>query len=99
MQEEHTDVQEYYGKTLQGTTDLKTNCCCTNERPPQEIIDCLNVIHEDVLNHYYGCGLVIPTHLEGITAIDLGSGSGRDCYTLSKLVGEKGHFIGVDMTD
>ena len=40
---------QYYGKTLQGTTDLKTNCCCTNERPPQEVIDCLKLIHEDVL--------------------------------------------------
>ena len=31
--------------------------------------------------------------------LDLGSGSGRDCYLASKLVGEDGHVIGVDMTD
>lgn len=31
--------------------------------------------------------------------LDLGSGSGRDCYTLSKLVGEHGHVTGIDMTE
>ena len=95
----HQDVQEYYGKTLQGTKDLKTNCGCTNEKMPKEILDAIELIHPDVLDHYYGCGLVIPSALEGITAIDLGSGSGRDCYILSKLVGESGHVIGVDMTE
>jgi arsenite methyltransferase len=37
--------------------------------------------------------------LEGKTVLDLGSGSGRDCFILSKLVGPKGKVIGVDMTD
>lgn len=31
--------------------------------------------------------------------MDLGSGSGRDCYVLSQLVGEKGHVTGIDMTE
>uniref|UniRef100_A0A8C5R027 Arsenite methyltransferase n=1 Tax=Leptobrachium leishanense TaxID=445787 RepID=A0A8C5R027_9ANUR len=31
--------------------------------------------------------------------LDLGSGSGRDCYMLSKLVGEKGQVTGIDMTE
>jgi len=31
--------------------------------------------------------------------LDLGSGSGRDCFIASKLVGEKGKVVGVDMTD
>lgn len=31
--------------------------------------------------------------------MDLGSGSGRDCYALSQLVGEKGHITGIDMTE
>uniref|UniRef100_A0A674I8E7 Arsenite methyltransferase n=1 Tax=Terrapene triunguis TaxID=2587831 RepID=A0A674I8E7_9SAUR len=48
---------------------------------------------------YYGCGLVIPECLETCWILDLGSGSGRDCYMLSKLVGEKGHVTGIDMTD
>ena len=48
---------------------------------------------------YYGCGLVIPECLENCWILDLGSGSGRDCYALSQLVGEKGHVTGVDMTE
>ena len=31
--------------------------------------------------------------------MDLGVGSGRDCYLLSQLVGENGKVIGVDMTE
>lgn len=31
--------------------------------------------------------------------LDLGSGSGRDCYLCSALVGEEGRVIGIDMTE
>ena len=48
---------------------------------------------------FYGCGLVIPEALEGLHILDLGSGSGQDCFVLSKLVGEDGHVTGVDMTE
>ncbi len=37
--------------------------------------------------------------MEGTRVLDLGSGSGRDCYALSKLVGEEGSVVGLDMTD
>jgi len=50
------------------------------------------------INRYYGCGLVFPEVLESTHVLDLGSGSGRDCFVLSKMVGEKGHVTGVDMT-
>ncbi|KAG9341404.1 hypothetical protein JZ751_019212, partial [Albula glossodonta] len=43
--------------------------------------------------------MVIPQKLHGCKVLDLGSGSGRDCYVLSKLVGSSGHVIGVDMTE
>lgn len=48
---------------------------------------------------YYGCGNPIPECLPGATVLDLGSGSGRDVYICSKLVGETGKVIGIDMTD
>ena len=32
------------------------------------------------------------------SVLDLGCGTGRDVYIVSKLVGESGHVIGVDMT-
>ncbi len=30
--------------------------------------------------------------------LDLGSGAGLDCFVLSRLVGEEGRVVGVDMT-
>ena len=92
-------VQEYYGKTLQSSQDIKTNACCTNQAPPEYIQEALNEIHKEVLNRYYGCGLTIPTDLKNTRVLDLGSGAGHDCYILSKLVGQEGEVIGIDMTD
>lgn len=51
------------------------------------------------LPRYYGCGLVVPERLASCWILDLGSGSGRDCYVLSQLVGEQGHITGIDMTE
>ena len=56
---------------------------------------CLFVV---ILFRFYGCGLVVPEALEGMHVLDLGSGSGQDCFVLSKLVGENGYVTGVDMT-
>ena len=91
-------VKEYYGKVLQTTNDLKTNACCLTDTMPKEIREILKEIHPEVVEKFYGCGSPIPTNLEGKTVLDLGSGSGRDCYLLSKLVGPTGKVIGVDMT-
>jgi len=91
-------VQEYYGKILQKTSDLKTNACTTCSKPPEHIAQIINLIHEEVESKYYGCGLIIPSLLEGMRVLDLGSGSGRDCFILSKLVGENGSVVGVDIT-
>ena len=99
MDTKHQEVQEYYGKSLETNTDLKTNACCTLTPPPKHIRDVLSQIHDEVQMKYYGCGLTIPYQVEGLRILDLGSGSGRDCFIASKLVGEKGEVIGVDMTD
>ncbi len=99
MNELHKQVQEYYGQELQSSEDLKTNACCTMEVPSKEIKEALKQIHDEVLNKYYGCGLCIPKVLKGLKVLDLGSGSGRDCYILSKLVGQEGEVVGIDMTD
>uniref|UniRef100_A0A6I8RMB6 Arsenite methyltransferase n=1 Tax=Xenopus tropicalis TaxID=8364 RepID=A0A6I8RMB6_XENTR len=95
-----TFVWEYYGKFLKNSKDLKTNACVAPSRQlPKHIRDALKDVHEDVSSRYYGCGLVVPECLETCSILDLGSGSGRDCYMLSKLVGQKGHVTGIDMTD
>lgn len=98
MKEKHEEVQTYYGNELSSTKDLKTNACCTTEVLPNYIKAALSNIHDEVLNKYYGCGIVVPDELKGLRVLDLGSGSGRDCYILSQLVGQKGEVIGVDMT-
>ncbi|XP_064414926.1 arsenite methyltransferase-like isoform X2 [Latimeria chalumnae] len=93
------DVKEYYGKTLQSSEDLKT-CDCTPLKPiPQHVRESLEEVHQDVLSRFYGCGLVVPECVESCSILDMGSGSGRDSYMLSKLVGENGHITGVDMTE
>ena len=92
-------VQEYYGKVLQGSHDLKTDACCTDHRLPGYLKRAMARVHDEVAARYYGCGLVIPQLLAGLRVLDLGSGSGRDCYVLSQLVGEQGSVVGVDMTD
>lgn len=93
----HSDVQTYYGKTLDGSEDLQTNACC-DQAPPEWLKPGLSLLHEEVVSHYYGCGLVAPPLLEGASILDLGSGSGRDCYLLAYLAGEQGRVVGVDMT-
>ncbi|WP_207461345.1 methyltransferase domain-containing protein [Azospirillum sp. SYSU D00513] len=94
----HDVVKSYYGETLQGTADLKTNACCSTE-PPAHLKPLMAKLHEEVVSHYYGCGLVCPPLLDGMRVLDLGSGSGRDCFLLSALVGESGAVTGVDMTE
>ncbi len=92
-------VQKYYGETLSSTQDLQTNACCPAEGLPYFLKPLLAKIHDDVLARYYGCGLVLPESLDGLTILDLGCGAGRDVYALSQLVGEHGQVIGVDMTE
>jgi SAM-dependent methyltransferase len=95
----HDTVQEYYGKVLQNSDDLQTDACCTEGSMPDHLKPVLAEIHDEVMMRYYGCGLIAPEQLEGLSILDLGSGSGRDAYALAKLVGEKGRVVGVDMTD
>lgn len=92
-------VKDYYGKVLQSSADLKTSACCLAESLPPHVLAILKDIHPEVKDRFYGCGSPIPPALEGATVLDLGSGSGRDCYVLAKLVGEKGRVVGLDMTD
>ena len=94
----HQEVKEYYGKTLSKSEDLKTNACCTIVEYPTDVKQALKNIHDEVMSKYYGCGLTIPKELGGRSVLDLGSGSGRDCYLLSQLVGESGFVVGIDMT-
>lgn len=91
VDETRASVSNYYGKELSSSDDLKTNACCTAGSPPKYIQECINNIHPEVISKYYGCGLCLPQYpLEGLNILDLGSGSGRDVYIASQLVGPNG---------
>lgn len=91
-------VQKYYGETLSGTQDLQTDACCTTSGLPDYVKALIGHVHDTVLARYYGCGLIFPQLLDGLTMLDLGCGAGRDVYVLAQMVGEQGKVIGVDMT-
>ncbi|MDT0496640.1 methyltransferase domain-containing protein [Algiphilus sp. W345] len=94
----HESVQDYYGRILQSSADLKTSACCLAEAGPARVLEALKNVHEDVKSRFYGCGSPIPPALEGLKVLDLGCGSGRDCYVLAQLVGAEGQVTGLDMT-
>ena len=91
-------VKEYYGKQLQSKSDLMSGACCAVDKPPAEIRAILPLIADEIQSKFYGCGSPLPPLLHGMTVLDLGCGTGRDVYIASKLVGESGCAIGVDMT-
>lgn len=94
----HNDIRRYYSDVLQSSRDLKTGACCPAEAMPPALRALLDDVHPEVKDRFYGCGSPLPPALEGRTVLDLGCGTGRDAYLLSRLVGESGRVIGVDMT-
>jgi len=94
----HADVRRYYGEVLQSSRDLKTGACCPAEAMPAWLRPLLADLHPEINERFYGCGSPLPPALSGATVLDLGCGTGRDAYLLSRLVGEGGRVIGVDMT-
>lgn len=96
------NVKKYYGSRLESSGDLQTSAasCSLSCRPlPKSVTDALSLVHPEVTKRFFGCGLPFPAKLEGCRVLDLGSGSGRDCYAFSKLVGPSGHVTGIDMTE
>jgi ubiquinone/menaquinone biosynthesis C-methylase UbiE len=95
----HRDVQNYYGEVLKTKADLQTTACCPTGAIPVHLRSRVARIADEIQTKFYGCGSPIPDALEGATVVDLGCGTGRDCYLASQLVGESGRVIGIDMTD
>ncbi|QDZ25749.1 S-adenosyl-L-methionine-dependent methyltransferase [Chloropicon primus] len=91
-------VKEYYGEVLKSTNDLRTSACTSCEKPNPKVAQVLNKIPKQVTERFYGCGFPVPLGIENMRLLDLGCGTGRDCYIASALVGEEGKVTGVDMT-
>lgn len=92
-------VKNYYGQVLESKDDLKTSACCAPDAVPEHHKPILALLEDEIMARFYGCGSPVPLALEGCTVLDLGCGTGRDAYLVSKLVGETGSVIGIDMTE
>ncbi len=101
MSDIREQVKEYYSKvTLVEKGEMATHtCCCGPESMPEYVREIAEEIPEEITSRFYGCGSPLPLALEGCTVLDLGCGTGRDCYIASKLVGENGRVIGIDMNE
>lgn len=96
----HEEVTEYYGSTLKENKDLKTNACCLGEssKLTSKEKQVLSLVHPDIIKKFYGCGSPVPKGINGATILDLGCGTGKDCFVASAFAGQNGKVIGVDMT-
>ncbi|MCH7552255.1 methyltransferase domain-containing protein [Patescibacteria group bacterium] len=84
---------------MQTKKDLKTNACCSLDKLPAYIQEPLKLIEDEIQLKFYGCGAPIPLVLKDMKVLDLGCGTGRDCFILSYYVSKKDKVVGVDMTD
>lgn len=95
----YKSVQNYYGKVLSSSKDLKTSACTTLNSPHPIVKKALGAVPKEIKDKYYGCGSPLPLGIQGLNILDLGSGSGQDCYLAASFVGPNGSVTGVDMTD
>ena len=58
-------VQDYYGKVLQRSDNLKTSACTAASRPPPRLRNILGKVPQEVIEKFYGCGAPLP---EGLSA-------------------------------
>ena len=85
-------------------------CCSTADAAEAEIISWadklykaeeLGTLPQEVAELSLGCGnpTAIAELTPGESALDLGSGSGLDCFLVAQQVGPEGRVVGLDMSD
>ncbi len=87
-----SNVSERYA---QGAKEVQASLCC----PVEYDVGLLELLPREIIDKDYGCGDPSRYVKKGDTVLDLGSGGGKICYMAAQLVGDKGHVIGIDMTD
>ena len=86
----HKDaIQERYGSAALE----KESCLCT---PVGFNPVLLEAIPEEVIDRDYGCGDPTKYVRKNDIVLDLGSGSGKNAFICSQIIGEEGKVIGVD---
>ncbi|XP_038067994.1 arsenite methyltransferase-like [Patiria miniata] len=80
--------------------DYKTEMLqCLPSVLPHDGKAALSLVHPDIIAKNYCCGLRFPDLLSGLNVLSLGCGCLRDCFVLSKLIGQEGSVVGVDPND
>ncbi len=90
----HSSVREFYGEAA-----LTANEDIVNPLAPAQAE--ADFIPGKTRKHSYGCGSPVTDGApqQGETLVDLGSGSGIECFMASAEVGKSGQVYGIDMTD
>ncbi|NPE28741.1 methyltransferase domain-containing protein [Methanococcoides sp. SA1] len=90
----HGSVREFYGAAALVAKEDIVNPLA----PAQAEAD---FISDKTKKHSYGCGSPVTDGAPqaGETLVDLGSGSGVECFMASASVGKTGQVYGIDMTD
>ncbi|MFA7383586.1 MAG: DUF5714 domain-containing protein [Desulfurivibrionaceae bacterium] len=90
----HATVREFYGRAA-----LTANEEIVNPFAPDQAL--ANFIPADSRKKSYGCGSPVKDAepQPGEVLVDLGSGSGVECFMAAARVGPAGRVIGIDMTE
>lgn len=90
----HSSVREFYGRAA-----LTANEEIVNPFAPEQAL--ANFIPADSRKKSYGCGSPVKDAepQTGEVLVDLGSGSGVECFMAAAQVGPAGRVIGIDMTE
>ena len=94
------EISRHYAQALESPSCRGGGDCC--DEPGEAAIYPLEImgrIPEGAVS--FGCDnpVALASLRPGETVLDLGSGGGKICYILSKVVGKKGRVIGVDFND
>jgi MoaA/NifB/PqqE/SkfB family radical SAM enzyme/ubiquinone/menaquinone biosynthesis C-methylase UbiE len=90
----HASVREFYGQAARAAHEGIVNPFA----PDQAAADFIPAVAK---KRSYGCGSPVrdAAPAPGETLVDLGSGSGVECFLAAEQVGEEGRVFGIDMTD
>ncbi|NTV12870.1 MAG: methyltransferase domain-containing protein [Desulfobulbaceae bacterium] len=88
----HRAVQEFYGQAA-----VSTNADIVNPFGPKEGLNFIPLVSQ---SRSYGCGSPVQDAAPqpGEVLVDLGSGSGVECFLAAAQVGPTGKVFGIDMT-